>query len=140
LNKTNYTNIIDYGSLTETAQLPVIFKNKFQKPVATEILQSPIKAAEIKRPAALLQQVITSTVKNNYQTRLKTQVNPTSPVNVIESQNSPQLPRVVTLAARSASPLRVLARACNLSPRNLYHDDFLDMGSANKATLIGNNH
>jgi hypothetical protein len=101
-------------------------------------LQSPIKAAENKCPAALIQQVLTSPFKHNHQTILQTNTNPTSPVNVIEFLNLPQLPREVTPAAKSALPPMVQARARNLSPRNLSHDDFLDMGSANQAISLGN--
>jgi hypothetical protein len=60
------------------------------------------------------------------------------PVHVSESQNSPQLPRVVTPAARSAAPPRVPARARNLSPRNFPQGDFLDMGSSNNAMASTN--
>jgi hypothetical protein len=61
-------------------------------------------------------------------------------VRVSESRNSPQLPRVATPAKRSASPPRVPTRARNLSPRNLSQGDFWDMGSANNAIYLGNNH
>jgi hypothetical protein len=123
---------IGYDIIKSLAQLAEIFKNKFQKPSAPEISQSPIKAAENKRPVALLQQVITSPVKHNYQTILQTQVNPTAPANVIESQKSPQLPRVDTLTVRSVAPPSVLERARNLSPKKLYPDDSLDMDSSNQ--------
>jgi hypothetical protein len=61
-----------------------------------------------------------------------------APANAIESQNSAQLPRVVTPAARSAVPPRAPARAPNLSPRNLSQGDLLDMGSANHDMASGN--
>jgi hypothetical protein len=61
-----------------------------------------------------------------------------APTNLIESQNSPKLPRVVTPAARSAAPPRVPVRARNLSPRNLSQGDFLNMGSANHAMASDN--
>jgi hypothetical protein len=38
------------ATITVLAQLASIFKNKFQKPVAREISQAPIKAAENKQP------------------------------------------------------------------------------------------
>jgi hypothetical protein len=109
-------------TLTALAQLSAIFENKFQKPLAPKSLQSPIRAAENKCPVALLQQVLTSPVKHNYQTILQTQRSPTALSNVIESQNLPQLPRVVTPAVRSASPPRVPARARNPEnrPRIIY--------------------
>jgi hypothetical protein len=116
-----------------------IFKNKFQKPLAPEAQKSPLKAAENKRPAALIQQALTSPVRPMYQTRSHV-VNPAAPAHIIQSPNSSLPPRVVTPAARSAAPPRVPARARNLSPRNLSQGDFLDMGSANHAIASGNNH
>jgi hypothetical protein len=112
--------------------LATIFKNKFQKPLAPEAQSSPLKAAENKRPAALIQQALTSPSRPMYQTRSHT-INPTAPAHVIHSPNSSLPPRVVTPAARSAAPPRVPARARNLSPRNLSQGDFRDMGSANHA-------
>jgi hypothetical protein len=47
--------------------LASIFKNKFQKPLAPEAQNSPLKAAETKRPAALIQQALTSPVRPLYQ-------------------------------------------------------------------------
>jgi hypothetical protein len=47
---------------------------------------------------------------------------------------------LVTSSARSAAPPRVPERVRNLSPRNLSQGDFLDMGSANNAIALGNNH
>jgi hypothetical protein len=91
------------------------------------------------QPAVLIQHVITSPVKKNYQTRSQAEVNQ-DPAHINESQNTSQLPRVVTPAARSATSPRVLARARNLPPRNLSQGDFLDMGSANNTIALGNNH
>jgi hypothetical protein len=59
-----FTTIGD-ETLTALAQLATILKNKFKKPVAPEMSQAPANAAENKRPEALLQQVLTSLVKNN---------------------------------------------------------------------------
>ena len=89
------------------------------------------KTTENKHPEALVQPVLTSPVKNKHQTRLKTQNNPSDPYNVIDSKNSPLPPRVVTLEKRGAAPPKVLARVRNLSPRNLFHEGFLHMGSSN---------
>jgi hypothetical protein len=47
---------------------------------------------------------------------------------------------VVTPATRSAAPPRVSTRVQNLSPINLSQGDFWDMGSANNAIALGNNH
>jgi hypothetical protein len=118
--------------------LAAIFKNKYKKPPAPVIIDSPIEAAENKRPVVLIQPVIISPVKHNYQTRSQTEVNQ-APADVSGSQNLPQLPRVVTPAARSAAPPRVPARAHNLSPRNFSQGDLLDMGSTNNAIASRNN-
>jgi hypothetical protein len=134
-----YVTFATIGDETITAPttLAAILKNKFKKPLALEIIESPIRAAENKHPTVLIQQMTTSPVKHNYHTRSKTEVNQ-APSNVIESQNSPQLPRVFTPAARSAAPRRVPARARNLSPRNVSQGDFLDMGSVNHVIASGN--
>jgi hypothetical protein len=47
---------------------------------------------------------------------------------------------VVTTSTRIAAPLKVPARARNLSPINLSQGDFWDMGSANNAISLGDNH
>jgi hypothetical protein len=65
------------------AQLTAIFKDKFQKPKAPELVQAPIKATENSQLAALAQQILTSPMNHNYQTRSH------RPVNVNPSRNSP---------------------------------------------------
>jgi hypothetical protein len=55
--------------------LAAIFKNKFKKHLAPVIIDSPIKAAENKRPAVLIQPIITSPTKHHYQTISQTEVN-----------------------------------------------------------------
>jgi hypothetical protein len=63
--------------------LAAIFKNKLKKPLAPEIMESPVKAAENKRPEVLIHPVLTSPVKHNYHTRSQTEVNHTAPANDI---------------------------------------------------------
>jgi hypothetical protein len=113
-------------TITALTPLAAIFKNKYNKPSAPVIIDYHIKAAENKRPTVLIQPFITPPVKHNYQTKSQTEANQATS-HVSESQNSPQLLRVVTPAARSAAPPRVPARARNLSPRNLSQGDFLDI-------------
>jgi hypothetical protein len=127
-------------TITSLDQLAAIFKNKFQKHLAPEISQAPIKAAENKQSAALIHTILSLPMTHNYQTGSHNQVSPAVPTNSIESQNSPQLPRVVTLAAMNATPSRVSTRAFNLSARNLSQDDFLDMDSVNQAIALGKKH
>jgi hypothetical protein len=105
-------------TITALAQLATIFKNKFQKPSAPELIQAPLKAAENKQPASLAQPILTSPMQHKYQTRSK------MPISVNTARNTPLLPRVVTpMTGHAASP-RVPARTQNLSPRNLSQDDF----------------
>jgi hypothetical protein len=53
-------------TITALAQLAAIFKNKFQKPAAQELIQAPIKAAKNKQPAALVQPNLASPMQYNY--------------------------------------------------------------------------
>jgi hypothetical protein len=123
---------IGYDTIMALKTLATIFKNKFQKPLAPEARSSPLRVAENKRPAALIQQALLSPIRPVYHTRSQS-INPTTPTHISHSQNSSSPPRVVTPAPRSAAPPRVPARARNLSPWNLSQGDFLDMGSANHA-------
>jgi hypothetical protein len=54
------------ATITALSQLAASFKNKFQKPLAPELVQAPIKADENKKPAALVQPILTSPMKHNY--------------------------------------------------------------------------
>jgi hypothetical protein len=56
-------------TITALAKFAAISKNKFQKPSAPELLQAPLKATENKQRAALVQPILTSRMKHNYQTR-----------------------------------------------------------------------
>jgi hypothetical protein len=95
-------------------QLASIFKNRFQKPSAPELIQAPLKAAENKQPAALAQPRLTSPLPQNYQTRSQ------RTISVNKVHNTPLLPRVVTpMTGHAASP-RVPARTQNLSPENCH--------------------
>jgi hypothetical protein len=132
-------NTVGEDTISALTTLAAIFKRKYNKIPAQHLIDSPIKAAENKRPAVLIQPVPASPSKHTYQTISQTQVN-TVPAHVSESRDSSQLPRVVTPATRIAAPPRLPARARNLSPRNLSQGDFWDMGSANNVIPLGNNH
>jgi hypothetical protein len=125
-------------TITALSQLATIFKNKFQKPLALELVQAPVKADENKQPAALVQPILTSPRKHTYKTRSQ-HASPRQPANISKSRNSPLLPRVVTPVARHAASLRVPARTHNLSPRNFSQDDFWDMRNANQAIALATN-
>jgi hypothetical protein len=132
-------NTVGYDTITALTTLSAIFKRKYNKTPSPELIDSPIKATENKRPAVLIHPVLTSPIKHIYQTRSKTEVNKVH-AHVSESRDSTQLPRVVTPATRIAAPPRVPARARNLSPRNFSQGDCWDMGSANNAIPLGNTH
>jgi hypothetical protein len=61
-------------TITALAQLAKKLKKKFQKHVAAEISQAPIKAPINKQPSPLIQKVITSPMQHNYQTTPQNQV------------------------------------------------------------------
>jgi hypothetical protein len=120
-------------TITALAKLAAIFKNKFQKPKAPELLQAPLKAAENKQPAALIKQILTSPMQHYYQTRSQ------RPTNANPSRNTPLPTRVIIPMTSQAASLRVPARTQHISPRNLSQDDFWDIGTANKAISLGTN-
>jgi hypothetical protein len=132
-------NIVGDYAITALKTLTAIFKRNYNKTPAPDLIDSPIKAAENKRPAVLIQPMLTSPIKHTYQTRSQKEVNKV-PAHVSEYRYSSQLPRVVTPATRIAAPPRVPARARNLSPRNLSQGDFWDMESTNNAIPLGNKH
>jgi hypothetical protein len=104
--------------ITALALVATIFKNKFQKPTAPELIQAPLKAAENKQPAALAHPILTSPMQHKCQTRSQI------PTSANTARNTPLLLRVVTpMTGQSASP-RVPARKQNLSTINLSQDDF----------------
>jgi hypothetical protein len=55
-------------AITALTTLAAIFKNKYSKPAVPVIIDYPIKAAENKHPAVLIQPVITSPAKHMYKT------------------------------------------------------------------------
>jgi hypothetical protein len=126
-------------TITALSQLVAIFKNKFQKPLAPELVQAPVKAAENKQPAGVVQPILTQPMKKNYHTRSQ-HASPRQPSNLIHSRNSPLLPRVVTPVARHGASPRVSARTHNLFPRIFSQDDFWDMENSNQAISLGTNH
>jgi hypothetical protein len=120
--------------ITALTQLAKIFKNKFQKIKPPALSNSPIKAAENKRPSALTHPILTSPMKHKYQTRSQTTIN------TGEATNTQLLPRVVTpMTGQAASP-RVPARSQNLPPRNLLQYGLWSMDAANMAISLGTNH
>jgi hypothetical protein len=52
--------------ITTLTTLAAILKNKYKKPLSSEIIESPIKAAKNRRTTALIQPIITSPAKHNF--------------------------------------------------------------------------
>jgi hypothetical protein len=77
-------NTVGEDIISALTILAAIFKRKCNKIPAQHLIDSPIKAAENKRSAVLIQAVLTSPIKHNYQTILQTQVNKI-PAHVSES-------------------------------------------------------
>jgi hypothetical protein len=109
-----FTTVGD-DTITALSQLATIFKNKFQKHLTPELVQAPVKASENKHPAALVQPILASPMKHNYQTRSQ-HASPRQPANISQSRNSPLLLRVVTPVSRHTSSPRVPARTKTFLP------------------------
>jgi hypothetical protein len=115
-------------------QLAEIFQKKFQTVKPPVLSNSPIKAAENKRPAVLIQPIFTSPMQHNYEKRSQ----PT--IDTRAATNTPLLPRVVTpMTGQAASP-RVPTRSQNLSPKNLSQNNFWNIATTNMAVALGANH
>jgi hypothetical protein len=80
-------NTVGDDTISALTALSVIFKRKYNNIPAQHLIDSPIKAAENKRPAVLIQPVLTSPIKHTYQTRSQTQVNKI-PSHVSESRHN----------------------------------------------------
>jgi hypothetical protein len=101
-------------TITSLAQLATIFKNKFQKPTAQELIQAPLQAGENKHPSALAEPILTSPMHHKYQIRSH------RPISANTARNTSLRPRVVTpMTGQAASP-RVPSRTQNLSPKNCH--------------------
>jgi hypothetical protein len=121
-------------TITGLAQLENIFKNKFQKPSAPELIQAPLNAAGNKHPAVLADPILTPPMQHKYQTRSH------RTISLNTARNTLLLPRVVTPMTGQAASLGVPARRQNLPPRNSLQDDLWNMETDNQAIELGTNH
>jgi hypothetical protein len=128
-----FTQVTD-DTISALTHLSDIFKNKFQKVKAPELSNAPIKAAENKIPAVMAQPILTSPMKQKYQTRSQTTINTEG------ATNTPLLPRVITPMTGRAAPPRVPTLSQNLSPRNLSQNDFWNTETAKICVALGTNH
>jgi hypothetical protein len=71
-------NTIGDNTISALTTLAAISKRKYNKIPVTHLIDSPIKAVENKRPAVLIQPVLTSPIKHTYQARSQTQLNTVS--------------------------------------------------------------
>jgi hypothetical protein len=110
------------------------FKNKFQKVQTLGLPNAPAKAAERIIPAESYNPILAYPMHQRCQTISQTIIN------AQDTTNAPLLPRVVTPMTSQPVPPRMPMRSQNLSPRNLFQDDFCDMDTANMAITLGNHH
>jgi hypothetical protein len=108
-----------------------IFTRKFKKQEKPDPTPEPEKLHGIQRDVAPEASILSPPIQNHI-----TRTNPTA-THFSDGRQPP--PRVVTPATRGVSPPRVKARAQQLSLRNLSHN-FLDLGAANCACALGDNH
>jgi hypothetical protein len=112
-------------------KLSEIFTRKFKKQEKPDPTPKPEKLHGIQRDVAPEASILYPPIQNHI-----TRTNPTA-THFSEGRQPP--PRVVTPAARRVLPLRVKERAQQLSPLNLSRD-FLELGAANCACPLGDNH
>jgi hypothetical protein len=62
-------NPVGDDTIKALTTLSAIFKNNYNKHPVPELIDSPLNAAENKRPVVLIQSMLTSPVKHTYQTR-----------------------------------------------------------------------
>jgi hypothetical protein len=121
-------------TIATLATLAEIFKNKFQKVQILGFPNAPAKAAERTIPAKSYNPILASPMHQLCQTRSQTIIN------AQDTTNAPLLLRVVTPMTSRPAPPRVPMRSQDLSPRNLYQDDFCDMETSNMAIALINHY
>jgi hypothetical protein len=118
-------------TITAPEKLSEIFTRKFKKQEKSDPTPEPERLHDIQRNVATNVSILSPPIQNHI-----TETNPTSTHFSADTQPPP---RVVTLATKRVSPPRVKARAQQVSPRNLSRD-FLELGAANCACALGDNH
>jgi hypothetical protein len=118
-------------TIASLEKLSEIFTRKFKKQEKPDPTPEPERLHGIQRNIAPEASILYPPIKNN--------ITETHPTATRFSAGKQPPPRVVTPATRPVSPLRVKARAQQLSPRNLSRD-FLDLGAENCACALGENH
>jgi hypothetical protein len=119
------------SALTELAR---IFKLKLQQTPPPTLPAAPPTVKLRRCLAESSNPILASPMPSPRQTRSQTTIH------ARDITNAPLLPRVVTPMTRKPSPPRVPTRSRNLSPRNLYQDDFCGMDTAHMVIALGNNH
>jgi hypothetical protein len=116
------------------AYLAAIFKLKLQRPPSPVTQASP--ATIIQRPSLIPFPALISAspMPNQGQTRSQTTIH------TPDIPDRPLPPRVVTSRTLQHSPPRVPNVSLELTPRNLYQDDFCEMYTAYMAIALGHNY
>jgi hypothetical protein len=122
---------IGYDTIATLEKWSEIFTRKFKKQEKPDPIPKPEKLHGIQRDVAPEDSILSPPIKS-YITRKKS-----TATHFSEGRQPP--PRVVTPTTRRVSPPKVKARAQKLSPRNLSRD-LLDLGAANCACELGDNH
>jgi hypothetical protein len=122
---------IGEDTIAALEKLSEIFTMKFKNQEKPDPTPEQEKLHGIQRDIAPEARILFPPIQNHI-----TKKNPTA-THFLEDRQPP--PRVVTPATRRVSPPRVKARTHQLSPHNLSHD-FLDLGAANCACALGDNH
>jgi hypothetical protein len=121
-------------TISALTELAAIFKLKLRQTPPPTLPAAPPQVALRPCLSESYNPILASPMHPPRQTRSQTTIH------ARDITNAPLLPRVVTPRTRNPSPPRVPTRSRNLSPRNLYQDDFCDMDTSHMAIALGNNH
>jgi hypothetical protein len=127
-------SLIGDETISALTALAEIFKNKFRKDHIPELLAAPSKVAKCTCPTKSSNPILASPMPPTRQTRSQTTIH------AQDITNTPLFPKVVTPMTSRPAPPRVPNRSQNLSPRNLFQDDFGGMDTAHMAITLGNCH
>jgi hypothetical protein len=122
------------NTISALAKLATIFGLKLQQTPPPTLPATPPTVKQRTCLAKSSNPILASPIPPPRQTRSQTKIH------AQDITNAPLPPRVVTPMTHNPSPPRVPTRSRNLSPRNLYQDDFCEMDTAHMAIALGNKH
>jgi hypothetical protein len=126
--------IVGDDTVKALADLAAIFKLKLQKAPSLATQALPTTVIQRPRLIPLPTQISNSSMPDRRQKRSQTTIH------TPDIPDRPLPPRVVTPRKLHHSPPRVPTGSRQLSPRNLFQDDFCGMDTAHMATALANNH